>query len=329
MGGGPGATSRPGGWAGSPAKGVQEMPARSFVRRTYAALGTVLLGAAAITAAASPAPTAMASTVRTTLPAIVAIRAAHHPGYDRIVFEFNRRSAPRASVGFVTKLYGDFSGQLVPVPGRAIIRVVITGAQAHTDSGRPTVATNQAFALPAIMALRGAGDFEAVVTLGIGTAARTSLHVHRLSDPGRIAVDVATTFRWSWRKVYFQEKAAFASGHEPYVRSVSRPIPVGYPATGLMDRLFAGPTLAERAAGLRFVASGATGFRNMRVENGIARVQLTGPCSSGGSTFTIADEILPTLKPLPQVSWVKIYDAQGHTEQPAGRVDSIPECLEP
>lgn len=306
------------------------MSTRTALRRAMSVAAALMIaGTAFVSAAPAPATARVPEAPSTVVPLIVAIRAAHHPGYDRIVFEFDRRTAPKASVGYVDQLYGGFSGLVVPVPGRAIIRVVFPWAQAHTDAGRPTVATDQAFALPAIMALRGAGDFEAHVTLGIGVAARTSFHVHRLAKPGRLAIDVRTPFRWTWRKVYFMDEAAYASGQEPYVRGVRRPIPVGYPATGLLDRLFAGPTPAERAAGLRFVASGATGFRSVSVSNGIARVRLSGPCSSGGSTFTIGGEIFSTLKPLPEVSWVKIYDAAGRTEQPKGRVDSIPECLEP
>jgi hypothetical protein len=96
-----------------------------------------------------------------------------------------------------------------------------------------------------------------------------------------------------------------------------------------MQRLFAGPTQAELARGLRFVSSGATGFKVLGISDGVARVQLTGAISSGGSTFTIASEIMPTLKQFPSVRWVKIYDRYGHTERPSGHSDSIPASLEP
>ena len=61
----------------------------------------------------------------------------------------------------------------------------------------------------------------------------------------------------------------------------------------------------------------------------MARVQLTGTITSGGSTFTIASEIMPTLKQFPSVHWVKIYDRTGRTERPFGDSDSIPFSLEP
>jgi hypothetical protein len=110
---------------------------------------------------------------------------------------------------------------------------------------------------------------------------------------------------------------------------VSRPVIPPAVARGALQRLFAGPTPAEQAARLAFVASRAAGSADLTVKKGIARVRLTGGCSSGGSTFTIANEIMPTLRQFPTVDWVKIYDPSGHTERPTGNVDSIPECLEP
>ena len=77
------------------------------------------------------------------------------------------------------------------------------------------------------------------------------------------------------------------------------------------------------------MSSKATGFTNLSIVDHVARVQLTGGCSSGGSTFSIANEIFPTLKQFPSVHWVKIYDPSGHTERPYGHSDSIPGCLEP
>jgi hypothetical protein len=38
---------------------------------------------------------------------------------------------------------------------------------------------------------------------------------------------------------------------------------------------------------------------------------------------------MPTLKQFPSIDHVKLYDPSGHTQQPAGRSDSIPVSLEP
>ena len=76
-------------------------------------------------------------------------------------------------------------------------------------------------------------------------------------------------------------------------------------------------------------SSGATGFKILGIRDEVARVQLLGKISSGGSTFTIANEIMPTLKRFPSVRRVKIYDRFGHTQRPSGYSDSIPFSLEP
>jgi len=267
----------------------------------------------------------MATEASPAIAKVVAIRAAHHPGFDRFVLEFDTRAAPRASVGFVPSLIGDFSGQKVPVPGRAVIRVVIQGAQAHDSGGTPTVTLDQAFALPNVMALRGAGDFEGVVTMGLGLAKRMPFRVHRFTSPGRIAVDVSPAFPRTTRRVTFMDKDAPA-GSSARV-AVRRPVPDAYPMTGLLDRIFAGPTIDEQAAGLRLVTSGATGFANPRVSGGIARLRLTGGCQGAGSSFTIADSIMPTLRRLRNVDWIKIYHPAGQTQYPTGRRDSLPACL--
>lgn len=46
----------------------------------------------------------------------------------------------------------------------------------------------------------------------------------------------------------------------------------------------------------------------MSISRGVARVRPTGKVSSHGSAFTIANEIMPTLKQFPSVHRVKIYD---------------------
>jgi len=76
-------------------------------------------------------------------------------------------------------------------------------------------------------------------------------------------------------------------------------------------------------------SSGATGFKILGIRDGVARVQLLGKIGSGASTFTIANEIMPTLKQFPSVRWVKIYDQNLRTERPSGHSDSIPFSLEP
>jgi hypothetical protein len=38
---------------------------------------------------------------------------------------------------------------------------------------------------------------------------------------------------------------------------------------------------------------------------------------------------MATLRSRPAADWVKIYDRDGDTQSPRGKIDSIPACLEP
>jgi spore germination protein GerM len=144
-----------------------------------------------------------------------------------------------------------------------------------------------------------------------------------------VVIDVRTPYRTVPVRVYLFNAKAFATGHEPFTRWVSRPVISPAVAFGALQRLFAGPTQADRSHGLSFLASKATGFKLRSIRDGVARVQLTGACSSGGSTATVALEIMPTLKQFPSVHWVKIYDQAGRTGRSTGHTDSIPDCLNP
>jgi hypothetical protein len=286
----------------------------------------VLLGVLAGLLAGGPAPLGVASPP--SVPTLVAIRAAHHPGFDRIVFQFAGGLPTGQRVEYVDVLRGDGSGLPIPVAGRAILSASFDGAQAH-DSQGPTVSARKAFALPNIMATVRAGDFEAVTTYGIGLAKRTPFTVSRLHNPSRVVIDVRASFPTVDRRVFFFDRDNFVAGTGPFFTWRTRPVRPGTPAVGVLDRLFAGPVASERSEGLRLLGSHATGFADLAIADGVARVRLTGGCNSDGSTVTIAGEIMPTLRQFASVTWVKILDPSGHTEVPDGHTDSIPACLEP
>lgn len=271
----------------------------------------VALTAPAVGPAAAAAPFA---------PLLTDIRAAHHPGFDRVVFEF-LGGVPARSVSYDIPIVNP-KGDVVPVAGREVLGVRFA-ARGHNEAGTFISPRRVTVALPNVLTVVQGEDSEGVLLYGIGLAKRQPFRVATLRNPSRVVVDIDTDFSWVNRRVWFVDSDAT-------VRSVLRPIATGSPAHGLMDRLFAGPTAAERSSGLRFVASRATDYTKLTISTGaVARVQLVGGCSSGGSTVTIADEIMPTLRQLGNVSWVKVYDPAGRTERPTGRVDSIPVCLEP
>jgi hypothetical protein len=261
------------------------------------------------------------------VPTLVGIRAAHHPGFDRIVFDF-KGGLPDHRVRYVDRLIGDASGLPVRIAGRAILEIRFDPADAHDASG-PTAPARRTFALPNIMTTVRSGDFEAVTTYGIGLAKRTPFEVFTLTRPARVVVDVRAAFRTVDRKVWFLDQDRFVANDEPFFVPRTRPVRAATPAAGLMDRVFAGVLPRERKQGLRLVRSEAKNWADLSIGGGIARVRLTGGCDSGGSTVTIAGSIMPTLRQLGRVDWVKIYGPGGNTADPTGPSDSIPDCLNP
>jgi hypothetical protein len=130
-------------------------------------------------------------------------------------------------------------------------------------------------------------------------------------------------------QVFFLDEEAFNIGRLPYVRPVDRTVEPDAPEAAALDALFDGPTTDEQTGGLRFVASEATGIAEFSILERTAQVHLAGGCSSGGSTFTVANEIVPTLLQFTSIDAVKIYDPEGETGNPDTPGDSIPFCLEP
>lgn len=148
-------------------------------------------------------------------------------------------------------------------------------------------------------------------------------HGQRLRIPHYVATATTTV------DVYFLNTDNFATGTEPYVEAVPRQVPAETPATGALQALFAGPSIDEQAANLAVEKSEATGFTGLSIDGGIATVHLVGGCDSRGSTMTVANLIIPTLKQFPTVDHVKILDPDGNTGTPTGPSDSIPDCLNP
>jgi hypothetical protein len=123
------------------------------------------------------------------VPVLLNIRAATHPGYDRIVFDFQHR-LPGYEIKYVDQVISDGAGQPVSVPGRRYLQVRFTPAQAHTNAGDPTVADKtKTYSFPMMKGYTIASDFEGVVTIGIGLDDVVGYRVGELTD--RIYIDVA------------------------------------------------------------------------------------------------------------------------------------------
>lgn len=291
---------------------------------------TMMLALVGLSAGTITTATAGAAAAAPVVPALVQISAQHYYGHDTLVFQFRGGVPAKYSARYVPEVTADPSGLPVNVAGSALLQVTFSSAAGHNAKGIVTYGPAQrTYALPELIQVVKAGDFESVLSFGVGVAQKAPFHMYAQPKLGRVVLDIKAPYWTVPVKDYFLNTHRFAIGRGPLTEAVYRPVIPPSTAFGALQRLFAGPTQAEHARGLKFVSSGATGFKILSIRDGVARVQLTGKLSSGGSTFTIANEIMPTLKQFRSVHWVKISDRNGHTERPFGHNDSIPFSLEP
>jgi hypothetical protein len=113
-----------------------------------------------------------------------------HSTFDRFVIRA-RLATPGYDVRYVSHIVADGSGKPVSLLGTKRIRVIVRNARGHTSSGAnllPSVITPRC---PNLRQVKKAGDFEGVVTFGLGLRRKTGFRVFRLSAPTRIVIDVA------------------------------------------------------------------------------------------------------------------------------------------
>ncbi|MDQ6709536.1 MAG: hypothetical protein M3Z11_03160 [Candidatus Dormibacteraeota bacterium] len=119
------------------------------------------------------------------------IRIAHQPGYDRIVFQFAAGPVPtytltrQASAHFVK----DASGQPVTLQGSAGLKLVFHGGKAYPTY---TKSTDIKPGLPVVQEAAQLGDFESVLSWGIGLSQPACMRASELSGPTRLVIDVQT-----------------------------------------------------------------------------------------------------------------------------------------
>jgi hypothetical protein len=125
-------------------------------------------------------------------PALVAVRAAGHPRFDRVVFEFRGGLSGHAVAYTAPPILADGSGLPVAVAGDAFLAVRFSPAVAHDESGQPTTATRAlAPSLATLVELKQTGDFEAVVSWALGLRRRAAFTVYELANPPRVVIDIA------------------------------------------------------------------------------------------------------------------------------------------
>jgi hypothetical protein len=165
---------------------------RWFLTRVVTLMAVcVLMGEIAVLPASA---LAQQSTAPATL---VAIRAASHkeatPKYDRVVFEFQGSLPESLRIEYVPQLIADGSGKVIPIAGKAIVRLTVSPAVAHTDTGQSTAPQRVKYGLPIVQEVVRSGDFESVDSYGIGLSQKTTFHSITLTNPTRIVIDFLYT----------------------------------------------------------------------------------------------------------------------------------------
>jgi hypothetical protein len=118
------------------------------------------------------------------------VRVAHHDGYDRLVIGFpTANSMPQFQLNRQTtaQFVRDASGQPVTLNGSAGIRIVLRNTDIH--SGAPNDLKPN---LPEIREVAQIGNFERVVSYGVGLTTAACFRVLELSGPTRLVIDVQT-----------------------------------------------------------------------------------------------------------------------------------------
>jgi hypothetical protein len=135
---------------------------------------------------------------RMTQAPVTAVRTGRHACFDRLVVDIRGR-APGYAVRYVTNVYTDGAGQLVPLRGGAKLQIVVR-APAYDAAGRPTYNPAKPRELSNVSGystfrqVAFAGTFEGQTTLGLGVRARLPFRVFTLAGPGsgsRLVIDVA------------------------------------------------------------------------------------------------------------------------------------------
>ena len=120
---------------------------------------------------------------------LYAIASGCHSTYDRFVIRA-RFGTPGYDVRYVSHIVQDGSGDPVSLLGTKRLRVIIRNARGHTQGGTNLLPSSQTPLCSNFRQVKKAGDFEGVVTFGLGLRRRTGFRVF-LTGPTRIVIDVA------------------------------------------------------------------------------------------------------------------------------------------
>lgn len=129
---------------------------------------------------------------------LVDVRVGTHRGYDRVTFEFAPSQltwapfdVPQYKIKSVPVVTEDASGKTIPLEGRRFAEIVFWGASGWDLEGKPSYRGPSDFhpRFPALSEAKAAGDFERVLTWGVGLSRPSCWQVSVLRDPVRVVID--------------------------------------------------------------------------------------------------------------------------------------------
>jgi hypothetical protein len=125
---------------------------------------------------------------------LAAVRAARHPGYDRVVFQFEGAEVPGYRIEYVREItLGETDDQFLTLQGGALVQATFQGSASEDyRPGTQSVPDTLTPGLAQVKQIGLAEDWEGVVRLGIGLDHRAGFRVLELHDPARVVVDFAT-----------------------------------------------------------------------------------------------------------------------------------------
>src|SRR4051794_7419247 len=155
-------------------------------------IATIALWLAAAALGLPPFTTApkAAPAVGTAQAEVFGLAAGCHATYDRLVLR-TRFGTPGYSVRYVARIVRDPSGLPLALAGTKRLLVVLRPARGHTAGGASLLPAVASPSCANLRQVKVAGDFEGVVSLGLGLQRTAGFRVFRLSAPARIVVDIA------------------------------------------------------------------------------------------------------------------------------------------
>jgi hypothetical protein len=116
---------------------------------------------------------------------LLRIRTGRHATFDRVVLDFRSGTPQQIRKAFVAQLRADPSDKVVNLPGNRFLTVTMHNAGSATSAR--TIRTPQ---LRNVRAVAITGNFEAVLTVGLGLRHTSWTRVFTLRNPTRVVIDI-------------------------------------------------------------------------------------------------------------------------------------------